>query len=506
MQNPAPALLFFITVLYIGLAVMTALTMRPVCDEGWFSNPAVNLLTTGAMRTTVLDPTASFRGIKLQGIDRHTYWIMPFYILAQAAWYRIAGFSLLSLRLFSVMWGLVALLCWYSILKRLSASAAVALLAAALLATDFHFLVAAGNGRMDMMTFALGSASLAAYLSLRERSLSRAILVSQILAAAALFTHPLGMVSVVGLAFVSLYSDWKRLRLRHAALGAVPYAVAAAAWAAYMLQSPSDFFAQFGTNAYGRILFPAAPLAALKKEISIRYLDQYGLAPDTPPASRIKILILATYAAGVLVACGTRSIRKDRGLRILLVLTAWTTVGVMLLDSFAQPWYIVHLVSLPIALLAVSVTYLWTSRRVPAAALVVVLGLAIAIQLLVSGSRAVKNGRQDFLAAVTFLRDRLHGYHLVLASAEFAIPFGFDGRFVDDFRLGYYSGKRPDLIVMDTQRYGPWTELLQGQDPDNYRYIRDLLSSYRVVYDHGGYRMYERPEPHPMEAASQGRR
>jgi 4-amino-4-deoxy-L-arabinose transferase-like glycosyltransferase len=427
MQKSAPPLLFFITVLYLGLAVMTAFTMRPVCDEGWFSNPAANLLTTGAMNTTVLDPTASFRGIKLQGIDRHTYWIMPFYILAQAVWYRITGFSLLSLRLFSVMWGLVALLCWYSILKLLLASAPVALLAAALLATDFHFHAAAGDGRMDMMTFALGSAALAAYLSLRERSLSRAVLVSQILAAAALFTHPLGIVSVVGLAFVSLYSDWKRLRLRHAALGAVPYAVAAAAWAAYILQSPSDFFAQFGTNASGRILFLAAPVAALKKEISIRYVDQYGLAPDTPPASRIKIFILATYAAGVLVACTTRSIRNDRAMRTLLVLTAWTTVGVMLLDSFAQPWYIVHLVALPIALLAVSATYLWTSRRVPAAAIVAVLGLAIAIQLLVSGSRAVKKDRRDFLAAVTFLRDRLDGYHLVLASAECGIPLGFDG-------------------------------------------------------------------------------
>ena len=77
---------------------------------------------------------------------------------------------------------------------------------------------------------------------------------------------------------------------------------------------------------------------------------------------------------------------------------------------------------------------------------------------------------------------------------------------VDDFRLGYYSGKRPDLIVMDTQRYVPWTESLQGQDRENYRYIRNLLSSYRVIYDHGGYRMYERPDPRAMDAAAQERR
>ena len=129
MRRSTLALVCFITLVYLGLAVMSALTMRPWCDEGWYSNPAVNLLTTGSMRTSVLDPTASYRGIHLQGIDRHTYWVVPFYMLAQAGWYAATGFSLLSIRMFSVMWGWVALLCWYVVLKRLSGSSATALLA-----------------------------------------------------------------------------------------------------------------------------------------------------------------------------------------------------------------------------------------------------------------------------------------------------------------------------------------------------------------------------------------
>jgi hypothetical protein len=88
-----------------------------------------------------------------------------------------------------------------------------------------------------------------------------------------------------------------------------------------------------------------------------------------------------------------------------------------------------------------------------------------------------------------------------MASAEFGIPLQFDRRIIDDFRLGYRSGKRPDLIVMDTPRYRLWTALLRDQDAGNYRYIQNLLSSYRVVYDHGAYRMYERSSALAVQAA-----
>jgi len=35
--------------------------------------------------------------------------------------------------------------------------------------------------------------------------------------------------------------------------------------------------------------------------------------------------------------------------------------------------------------------------------------------------------------------------------------------------------------------------------------VRNLLSGYRVVYDNGAYRMYERPDPHAMEVSLRGR-
>jgi hypothetical protein len=495
------ALVCFITIVYLSLAVLSALTMRPWCDEGWFSNPAENLLTTGSMPTSILDPTAAWRGINLQGIDRHTYWVMPLYLLAQAGWYRITGFSLVSMRLLSVLWGLVALACWYIILKRLSGSTAAALLAVALLAVDFQFVLTAGDGRMDMMTAALGSAALASYLSIRERHLGRAILVSQALAAAGLFTHPLGILGVAGLVFVSLYYDGRSLRPGHIVLAGIPYLAGAAGWALYILQSPADFLPQFASNASGRLELFQAPVTVLRREIEQRYLAPYGLEAGMPAAARLKGIVLAIYIAGLVAAFADTRIRKHRGLRVLLAMAAFNLVALTMLDSFGIGWYLIYLIPLAVALIAALANSWWTAGGAQRAVIALTLGLLIAIQLMVSVTRIARNNRSDFLAAADFLRDRLSGYRLVMASAEFGIPLQFDRRIIDDFRLGYRSGKRPDLIVMDTPRYRLWTALLRDQDAGNYRYIQNLLSSYRVVYDHGAYRMYERSSALAVQAA-----
>jgi len=73
------------------------------------------------------------------------------------------------------------------------------------------------------------------------------------------------------------------------------------------------------------------------------------------------------------------------------------------------------------------------------------------------------------------------------------LKLGFTPALIDDYRLGYRSGKRADLIVMDEGRYQPWTALLAEQDPGNYAFIQRLLrEEYRVVYDRPGYRIYQR--------------
>src|ERR1035438_9735040 len=95
---------------YLILASATAVTKGPWCDETWYASPGWNLITKGYMGTSTIEPSSTtWKSVRLTGIDRHTYWAMPFHFLATAGWYTLFGFSLLSVRALSIIWGLIAL-------------------------------------------------------------------------------------------------------------------------------------------------------------------------------------------------------------------------------------------------------------------------------------------------------------------------------------------------------------------------------------------------------------
>src|SRR3954447_24600703 len=132
-----------------------ALTKRPWCDEAWFASPAYNLLNRGSMGTSILDPHGFAYAPDLKAIDRFTFWVMPAYFVTQAAWYKIVGFGLFSMRSLSIAWSIIALLSWFAIMRWITGNRNLALLAVLLLGTEQQFIRTAGFGRMDMMCFAL---------------------------------------------------------------------------------------------------------------------------------------------------------------------------------------------------------------------------------------------------------------------------------------------------------------------------------------------------------------
>src|SRR5258706_3566894 len=118
------------------------------------------------MGPTVLAPAGStWKSVKLTGIDRHTYWVLPLSLLLNAAVFRSFGFGIDAMRATSLLWGLVALAAWWVILRKLTGFG-TAVTGLALIAVDYHFLLQTSDGRMDMMCLALGCAGIAAYLAL----------------------------------------------------------------------------------------------------------------------------------------------------------------------------------------------------------------------------------------------------------------------------------------------------------------------------------------------------
>jgi 4-amino-4-deoxy-L-arabinose transferase-like glycosyltransferase len=489
-------LLVVVALAYLALAVGSARTKSPWSDEAWFAQAGLNLATRGEMTTPVLETT----GTKFKGLERHTYWVMPFHLVTQAGWYKVFGFSLLSMRMLSAVFGVLALFSWYFIVGNLSGNQKIALLTSVLLAFDYIFVMAASFGRGDMMSAALGAAGLAAYLYLRERNFRWAILASQSLIAACGLTHPNGGVAFfVGLVFLTLYFDRARLRWQHLALAAIPYIIGAIGWGAYILQAPSDFVAQFTANAStgGRMSGLTSPLSAIKNEIALRYLKAFGLGLHNPGSSGpiwLKSLVLLAYVVALAGCLSVRSIREHKGYRALLVLTGIFFLVLTFFDGQKLSFYLVHIVPLYTALLAVWIYWCYSKRFIPAWLLALAVGGLIAIQTGGILYRMKLNVYQkSYLAATDFIKTHARDDSLVMGSAVLGFDLGYE-RIVDDVRFGFNSGKRADLIVIndvyeDTIRFyragGEGAELAQ--------HVNNLLTQeYELVYDRNFYQIYAR--------------
>jgi len=474
-----------VIVFYLALAIGRTLTDSPGCDEGWFASPALNLATKGHMGTTVIEE--SNLGMTT-GIHQYTYWIMPLNVLTQAAWYKAFGFGLFSMRSISIVCGLLALAAWLSIMQSLSGDKKVTLLALALVALDFTFIRSASTGRMDMMSAALNFTAFAAYLRLRNRNFTLAILVSQSLVVASGLTHPNGFLGFIGLAFLTLYFDRRSIKWRHTLLAAVPYAVGLAAYGLYVTHDPDLFITQLSGNGGGRLWGAANPWGALKFEIAERYLGLSGAGPNY-----LKISLILAYAIGIGGAIFTREIRQHKGYRALLIITALFFTYLTLFEGTKLYLYMIHMTPLYAALLAAWINWCWRSRSVPRWILAPAFCSLILLHLTGSVYVMMRNSYQsNYLPAVSFLNQHSDQNALIMGTAEISFGLKFHDTLLDDKWLGYNTGRIPDFVVED-RRYEQEQLWAQARRPEIYEHVTTLLAEqYRRVYDHASYRIYAR--------------
>ena len=479
---------------YLVLGLTNVFTKAPWCDEAWFGSPAYNLAYRGFMGTTVLDPASStWKSVKLTGIDQHTYWVMPLNLLFNAAAFRAFGFGILPMRLLSLSWGLAALLAWAAILWKLTGNKALALTGTALIAVDYHFLAQAADGRMDIMTVALGWLGVAAYLLLRERRFPLAVAVSQSLTALGFFTHPNGLLLVLILLSTTLYLDRKRVRISTVAIAAAPYLAIATAWSLYILQKPEDFITQFLGNVAGRGPIITTPLAALITEISSRYLDNYGMASWSSLAGRANALPLLAFLAATAACLLIPAIRRDRAYRLLLVWTAIAAFYLTELEGLKTPLYLLYITPLLSVLIAVAATWLWTHRprwKFAVAGVLAVFCLFQSARTVIADSRHPRRATYD--PAVQYLRAHFTPRTFIMGGAQLIFGLGPGWNVLDDIRLGYNTGKKPDVIVIDPG-WEDRIQMLKTQSPPIHAFVTSLMNSeYREAYRAEGYRILVR--------------
>lgn len=486
-----------ILITYSVLTVATALTQSPGIDEGYFANPAFNLVTKGSFSTTVLETF----GTPFKGMDRHTYWIMPLHPLALSAAYRVFGFSVFSTRMISILWGLVALASWFVIVNSWFQRLSLSLLVVGLLSVDYVFIVCASSGRMDMMSAALGFAALATYLALRERNLILALLLSQSLVVTSGLTHPMGLLPFFGLTFVSVHLDRKRFRIKHVAMALTPYLIGAVAWGYYVAQDSSAFFSQFGGNAImgsdenigGRFVGLFSPITGLKLELTHRYLGNFGFGQSLSGVANFKIVLLAFYVIGVVGTLLIGELRRLANYRVLLGLTLIYFLGLSIIDSQKQYYYLIHIIPFYLALFALFVSWCWARAGLLFKSVL----LPLSAVTLIGIGGLVHRIKQDnysnsFKPAANFLEGRAHDHSDIAASSGVAFGLGFPNNIIHDPLLGYKTGRRFDYIVLDPE-FAYSIKTSKERSPETYKYIMRLLSDeYDQIYDYHFYSIYSR--------------
>jgi hypothetical protein len=479
-------------VLFVALTIASAKSERPVVDEGLFADPGTNLWQNGSMGSRLVDDR------RLKGIHQRTYWIHPLHLIAQSVWYSAVGFSLFSLRALSIFWGLVALGSWFVLARHLLTSyPSAALLGLALTAVDYHFLVGASSGRMDMMAAALGFAALAVFVTLRESHLGLAIFFSHTLTMLSGLTHPNGILHFAALVILTLHLERKRVQWQHAIYAAIPYLAGGLAWGSYILQSPSDFVAQYSANAGDGDRFRALrePWNALLMEWE-RYKQAFGMGSHSAGHSgpiRLKAVILAIYVSGLLGVLGASALRRGTEPRVLLWMFAASFVLLTFIDGQKAYYYLVHLAPYYATFVALVIRNLWVKHG--AAARVLAGGVIGGMLVLQAGGVAYR-ARNDtytngYLPAIQFVKQNHVPGQRVWASPAFGFDLGFNTEILtDDGEIGYRTGLRTEFILLDQEMQA---NVDSRRNSGFGRYVERLLQDeYTLVHDHLGFRVYRR--------------
>ena len=480
---------------FLILSVASALTTRSESDEGGFASPALNLAKNKHFGTTVYET----EGSPLTRIEQRTYWVLPLFLLNAAVSFKLFGFSLFTLRLVSIFWGFILISSWYFVVYKLSeGNKLLASTSMAFVACNYVFLVNTSLGRGDTMCAALGFAAFATYLSMREKNLLLAIFLSQCLIVGAGLTHFLGILGYLGLLFLTVYYDFRNIRIKHIAVAVSPYIIGGTAFGIWVMQDPTAFMDQFIDNGTvgGRMDGFTSPLNGLIREFTVRYPTAFGLLNTSKGHSGpifLKSLFLVGYIAGIVGFLFTKKLRQNRDFRAIFFLTLIYFFGLAIIDGQKLSVYLIYIVPLYSVLLAMWVYHMREKQiliKIP-----VFIGIAGLLALQVGGVavRCKQNTYgKHYLPAMEYLNQTATDDDLIMGSADLRFALKSTANHIADGAFGMKTGKRPKYIVYDPGIEHSWKSS-EHDNPEFYTYFPNLLKNeYEVTYENTAFKVYTR--------------
>ncbi len=209
-------------------------------DEVLFFSPSFELGLNGIMRTMVME------GL-IPGMDTHTLWMPPIYIIFLSGIFQIFPAELLTARLFSSFISIGSIFLVYNICLKFQFSSKRIFWVLILLASDLLFLKFSHTARMESLClfFALG----AFYFLLRRDSNvpSQAdIFLSGICLSLSFLSHPFGIVHSIPVLFL-LYQK-NVLSIKNLIIYSFAGLLPIAAWGIYVVPNWELFIVQFGAQ------------------------------------------------------------------------------------------------------------------------------------------------------------------------------------------------------------------------------------------------------------------
>ena len=148
------------------------------------------------------------------------------------------------------------------------------------------------------------------------------------------------------------------------ALSAIPYLLFLSAWGLYILNGPSDFAFQFGTNFSGHPVGFSRPWASLISE-----LGRYYLLPTSETYGRAKMVLTIPMLLGAAVLFFHRPIRKQH--RDITVLVAYSMLAMTYLVGRKWDGYLINIVPMYAMATGVVAAYFMKKRSTVAVFLLV---------------------------------------------------------------------------------------------------------------------------------------
>jgi len=264
------------------------------------------------------------------------------------------------------------------------------------------------------------------------------------LGAASLFCHPMGVVTNAWLASMVLL-DWRRIRWGVLVAASIPYLLGLACCLYYVHQAPDIFLAQVHAQR-NRVSGLGAILRHLRHDFLHRYLHYQSWRYNR--YDRLKFVFLLFPVVGTAGLLADRNLRSQTVAKRLLLLACVAYLGVAVIDN--TNFFVYHIYSVPTfaACAALWVYGRWQKGGLGRLLASGLLAASILASMGAIGYRIFLNGyRNLYDPAVAVIRKSLPLGGLVMGGSEFGFALGFGSQLVDDWSLGYSSGKVPDVIV-----------------------------------------------------------